>query len=146
MTYLLDTNVVSEIRKGDNCDPSVAAWWAKVSENELYLSTLVIGEIRKGVELVRARDPGKADALEHWLENVVSRFADRILPINTDVADEWGRMSAIRPVPVIDALLAAAAKANGLTLVTRNVTDVAGLGIDTLDPFKEKSKQVKRGR
>ena len=115
MNYLLDTNVISELRKGDKCHPAVAAWWARVSENELYLSTLVIGEIRKGIELARAKDPHKADVLERWLGEIASAFADRILPIGSDVADEWGRMNAIRPIPVIDALLAATAKAKGLS-------------------------------
>ena len=136
MNYLLDTNVIFELRKGDKCHPAVADWWARVSENELYLSTLVIGEIRKGVELARAKDPHKADVLERWLGEIASAFADRILPIGSDVADEWGRMNAIRPIPVIDALLAATAKAKGLTLVTRNGPDVAGLGADVLNPFE----------
>ena len=70
-----------ELRKGDKCHPAVADWWARVSENELYLSTLVIGEIRKGVELARAKDPHKADVLERWLGEIASAFADRILPI-----------------------------------------------------------------
>jgi predicted nucleic acid-binding protein len=74
--------------------------------------------------------------LEAWLGEVVSGFGDRLLPVDAAVADEWGRMSAIRPVPVIDALLAATAKANGLTLVTRNEADVAGLGIEVLNPFE----------
>ena len=136
MNYLLDTNVISELRKGDKCHPAVAAWWTRVSENELYLSTLVIGEIRKGIELARAKDPRKADVLERWLGEIASTFADRILPIGSDVADEWGRMNAIRPIPVIDALLAATAKAKGLTLVTRNGPDVAGLGADVFNPFE----------
>ena len=136
MSYLIDTNVISEIRKGSRCDPVVATWWAGIAEDQLYLSALVIGEIRKGVELARARDPQKATVLERWLGEVTSSFADRILPVGTDVAEEWGRMNAIRPVPVIDALLAATAKVNGLTLATRNEADVAGLGAEVLNPFK----------
>ena len=77
-----------------------------------------------------------ADRLEGWLEDVISRFADRILPICTDVAREWGRVSAIRPVPVIDTLLAATARAKGVVLVTRIPPDVAGLGVDFLKPFE----------
>ena len=136
MSYLIDTNVISEIRKGNRCDPEVATWWAGIAEDQLYLSALVIGEIRKGVELARVRDLQKATVLERWLGEVTSSFADRILPVSTDVAEEWGRMNAIRPVPVIDALLAATAKVNGLTLVTRNEADVAGLGAEVLNPFK----------
>lgn len=136
MTFLIDTNIISEVRKGDRADPVVATWWNGIDEDDLWLSPLVLGEIRKGVELVRQRDPGKAEALEAWLADVNSHFGNRVLPIDTAVAEQWGMMNAIRPVPVIDALLAATAKANGLILVTRNVADVAGLGVDVLNPFE----------
>ena len=136
MTFLIDTNIISEVRKGDRADPVVATWWNGIDEDDLWLSPLVLGEIRKGVELVRQRDPGKAEALEAWLADVNSHFGNRVLPIDTAVAEQWGMMNAIRPMPVIDALLAATAKANGLILVTRNVADVAGLGVDVLNPFE----------
>lgn len=136
MSFLIDTNIISEVRKGDRCDEAVAAWWAGVAEDEIWLSALVLGEIRKGVELARRRDPQKATVLETWLSDVVSGFGDRVLPVDASVAEEWGRMNAIRPVPVIDALLAATAKANDLTLVTRNEADVAGLGVEVLNPFQ----------
>ncbi len=136
MSYLIDTNIISEVRKGDRCDQRVAAWWASVAEDDLWLSALVLGEIRKGVELARRRDPQKATMLEVWLNDVVTGFGDRVLPVDAAVAEEWGRMNAIRPVPVIDALLAATAKANSLTFVTRNGSDVAGLGVDVLNPFE----------
>lgn len=136
MSFLIDTNIISEVRKGDRCNPAVAAWWSGVAEDDLWLSALVLGEIRKGVELARRRDPRKADALETWLGDVIAGFGDRVLPVDTAVAEEWGRMNAIRPVPVIDALLAATAKANDLTLVTRNEADVAGLGVEVLNPFQ----------
>lgn len=136
MSFLIDTNIISEVRKGDRCNAAVAAWWAGVAEDELWLSALVLGEIRKGVELARRRDPQKAAVLETWLSDVVSGFGDRVLPVDASVAEEWGRMNAIRPVPVIDALLAATAKANDLTLVTRNEADVAGLGVEVLNPFQ----------
>ena len=136
MTFLIDTSIISEVRKGDRADPAVAMWWNGVAEDDLWLSPLVLGEIRKGVELVRTRDPGKAEAIEAWLADVTSHFGNRMLPVDTAVAEQWGRMNAIRPVPVIDALLAATAKANGLILVTRNVADVAGLYVDVLNPFE----------
>ena len=136
MTFLIDTNIVSELRKGDRGDPAVTAWWNGIAEDDLWLSSLVLGEIRKGVELARRRDPRRAEALEAWLADVMSRFGNRVLPVDTAVAEQWGRMNAIRPAPVVDALLAATAKANGLTLVTRNVADVAGLGVDVLNPFE----------
>ncbi|MFN6952845.1 MAG: type II toxin-antitoxin system VapC family toxin [Albidovulum sp.] len=136
MSFLIDTNIISEVRKGDRCDPAVATWWSGVAEDDLWLSALVLGEIRKGVELARRRDPTKAAALEAWLGDVIAGFGDRVLPVDTAVAEEWGRMNAVRPVPVVDALLAATAKTNGLTLVTRNGADVAGLDVEVLNPFE----------
>ncbi len=136
MTFLIDTNVISEVRKGDDCDSAVAAWWQDVAEDELWLSSLVLGEIRKGVELVRRNDMRRAIAIERWLADVISSFAERILPVDTAVAEHWGRMNATRPVPVIDALIAATAKTNGLILVTRNEGDVKGLGVTVLNPFE----------
>ena len=136
MSYLIDTNIISEVRKGDRCDPHVSAWYASVTDDDLFLSTLVLGEIRKGVELARPRDPAKATALERWLQQVEAAFAGRVLGIDNAVSDRWGRMSAVRPVPVIDGLLAATAVTNGLTLVTRNDRDIAGLGAMALNPFR----------
>ena len=136
MTWLVDTNIISEVRKGPRCHPAVATWWASVNERDLFLSTLTIGEIRKGVEGVRARDPDKARALELWLHGVVEAFGPRVLGVDTAVAESWGRISAIRSVPVVDALLAATASVNGLVLVTRNAADVAGLGVPILNPFE----------
>ncbi len=136
MSVLIDTNIISQVRKGDRCDPAVAPWWAGIAEDDLWLSALVLGEIRKRVELARRRDPRKAHALEAWLGDMIASFPDRGLPVDTAVAEEWGRMNAIRPAPVIDALLAATAKINRLTLVTRNAADVAGLGADALNPFE----------
>ena len=136
MTWLVDTNIISEVRKGPRCHPAVAAWWASVNERDLFLSTLTIGEIRKGVEGVRARDPDKARALELWLDGVVEAFGPRVLGVDAAVAESWGRISAIRSVPVVDALLAATASVNGLVLVTRNAADVAGLGVPILNPFE----------
>jgi predicted nucleic acid-binding protein len=138
MSLLIDTNVISEVRKGARCDPKVAAWYATVEDGDLYLSALILGEIRRGIELARPRDPAKADALQAWLESVVAAFGDRVISVDVAVSDEWGRMSAIRPVPVIDGLLAATAKVHRLTLVTRNDSDVRGLGVRVLNPFKSK--------
>ena len=135
MKYLIDTNVISEVRKGSRCDPGVAAWYASIADEDLCLSVLVLGEIRKGLERARPRDPAKAETLEIWLDAVTSAFGDRALPVDAPVADEWGCMNAIRPVSVIDGLLAATAKVHGLTLVTRNEADVAGLGAKVFNPF-----------
>jgi hypothetical protein len=136
LIYSIDTNVIFELRKGAHCDASVAAGWSKVNEDDLWLSALVIGEIRRGIELASKRDPQKALALETWFQEIVTGFDDRILPVDMKVAQEWGRLNAIRPLPVIDALLAATARANDLTFVTRNGKDVAGVGIEIFNPFE----------
>jgi len=136
VSYLIDTNIISEIRKGDRCDAKVSEWYASIADEDLFLSTLVLGEIRKGVELARPRDAGRATALERWLRDVVAAFGGRVLGIDNAVSDQWGRMSAIRTIPVIDGLLAATAVTNGLTLVTRNDRDIAGLGATALNPFR----------
>jgi predicted nucleic acid-binding protein len=135
VSYLIDTNIISEVRKGERCDPHVSAWYASIADEQLFLSTLVLGEIRKGVELVRPRDADKAAALERWLRQIEAAFDGRVLGIDNAVSDQWGRMSAIRSIPVIDGLLAATAATNGLTLVTRKDRDIAGLGAMVLNPF-----------
>ena len=136
MNTLLDTSIISEVRKGAGCDPNVAAWYASIDDADIFLSVLVLGEIRKGVERARLNDRAAARALEKWLDTVIRSFADRILPVDQAVADEWGRMGAKRPVSTVDALLAATAKAHGMTLATRNVSDVAGLGAEFVNPFE----------
>ena len=137
MNYLFDTNIISEIYKGPSCDRRVAKWFAGLrDDDELFVSVLVLGEVRRGVELVRPRDPIKAQTLERWLEQVEAEYADRTLAIDRSVAEEWGRISAKRPVPVVDALLAATAVVHDLTLVTRDERDVAGLGVKVLNPFR----------
>jgi toxin FitB len=136
VSCLIDTNIISEVRKGDRCDPNVAAWYASVSDEDLFLSVLVLGEIRKGVELARPKDAGKAAALERWLRQVEAAFDGRLLGVDAAVCDQWGRMNAMRPIPVIDGLLAATAAVHSLTLVTRNDRDIVGLGAKVLNPFR----------
>jgi predicted nucleic acid-binding protein len=136
VSYLIDTNIISEVRKGHRCDPNVSDWYASIDDDELFLSTLVLGEIRKGIEIARSRDPAKAAALEQWLRQVETAFGARVLGVDNSISDRWGCMSAIRQVPVVDGLLAATAAVNGLTLVTRNERDVAGLGAKLLNPFR----------
>jgi predicted nucleic acid-binding protein len=136
VSYLIDANIISEVRKGDRCDPHVSAWYASIADEDLYLSTLVLGEIRKGIELARAKDPDKSSALERWLHQVEVAFDGRVLGIDNAISDRWGRMSAIRPIPVVDGLLAATAMINGLTLVTRNDRDIVDLGAKVLNPFR----------
>ena len=136
MSFLIDTNVISEVRKGARCDANVAAWYAAIEDDDLYLSVLVLGDIRRGIERARAGEPAKARPLEQWLRAVSRSFGNRILPVDQRVAEEWGRMRAKRSAPVIDALLAATARVYDLTLATRNTADVAGLGAEVVNPFE----------
>jgi predicted nucleic acid-binding protein len=136
LRYLIDTNVISELQKGDRRSPAVTRWYASVPEASLYLSALVIGEIRKGIENLRDRDDVQAEALELWLAAVKEAFSGRILPVDETVSEMWGRLNAIRPLPAVDSLLAATAKIYNLTLVTRNTKQIADLSIDLLNPFE----------
>jgi toxin FitB len=134
MTYLLDTNVISELRKRDP-DPSVLAWYATARSAEIFVSALTIGEIRLGIERLRRKDSARADLLEQWLHGLLAAYGDHIIDVDTEVAQEWGRLNAASPLPVIDGLLAASAKTRGWTLVTRNTADVASSGVQLLNPF-----------
>jgi predicted nucleic acid-binding protein len=136
LTYLVDTNVFSELRKGDRCHPSVRTWFDGVAGAQLHTSVMVIGEIRRGIERARSRDPAFAAALERWLADVVLLLDERIHPVSRAIAEEWGRLAAPRKLPVIDTLLAATAIVHGLTLVTRNLKDIAGTGVSYLNPFE----------
>ena len=135
MSYLLDTNVISELRKGERADENVRAWFGGLADEEIYLSVLTIGEIRRGVESVRRRDPDSAAALDSWLARLAEAHRERILPVDRTIAEEWGRMNVPDPLPVVDGLLAATAKVAGLTFATRNVADVEGSGVELVDPF-----------
>jgi predicted nucleic acid-binding protein len=135
MSFLLDTNVISELRKGNRCDANVRAWISAVDDQELLLSALTIGEIRRGIESIRRRDTQSANALEGWLRQVTTEYQDRIIGIDQEIAEEWGRSDVPDPMPVIDGLLAATAKVHRLTLVTRNVKDIKRAGVSYLDPF-----------
>jgi predicted nucleic acid-binding protein len=134
VAYLLDTNVFSEVRRV-RPDPHVEEWFESVDDSDIYLSVLVAGEIRQGIERLRPRDLRRAEAFEMWLNELLVRYADRTAAIDAEVAEEWGRLNAVRPLPVIDGLLAATAIVRGWTLVTRNVRHVAATGVRCLDPF-----------
>ena len=127
MSWLVDNNVLSELRKGDRADAGVRAWFAEADERALFTSVLVVGEIRRGVESIRRRDPTAAVALDHWLQRLVQTFGDRVLAVDISVADQWGVLNVPDPVPTVDGLLAATAMVHGLTLVTRNIRDVVPL-------------------
>lgn len=135
MAFLIDTNVISELRKGQRADSSLLAWFRDVPAPDIYLSVLTLGEIRHGIENIRRRDMAAAGALESWLGRVSDTHRDRVLGIDRAIAEEWGRLGVPDPLPAIDGLLAATAKVTGLTLATRNTADFLNLGIALLNPF-----------
>lgn len=135
MSYLLDTNVISELRKGGRCNPGVAAWFAGVPPEDIYLSVLTLGEIRKGIENIRRRDPSAAEALEDWLHELEGSLADNLLLVDQAIAEQWGRFNVPDPLPMLDSLLAATASVHGMTLITRNLKDVERTGVECLNPF-----------
>lgn len=137
MGFLIDTNVLSELRKKERANPGVSRWYAGVAGESLYLSALTIGEVRNGIERLRRRDPAASASLEAWLSKVETDMAGRILPVTTAIADLWGRLGVPDPLPVVDSLLAATALEHDLILVTRNVADVKRTGVRLVNPFMD---------
>jgi predicted nucleic acid-binding protein len=135
MPYLLDTCIVSELRK-PVINPGVSSWISGIRAGEAYLSVLTIGEIRSWIELHRLRNPSGAGSLERWLLGLEIHYAERILPITAKIADRWGRLSPSQPLPAVDGLIAATGLEHDLTVVTRNISDFMRSGVNTLDPFK----------
>lgn len=136
--YLLDTNVVSEAVK-PRPHPGVLSFLTAIREGnvEVYISVLTLGELRKGIAAKRVRDAAGADRLALWVDEIERDFSDRALPIGRPIARLWGELSAARSAPAVDTLIAATALVHDLTLVTRNVRDVAATGARLLNPWNE---------
>jgi hypothetical protein len=139
MAYLLDTNVVSELRKGNRCETAVREWFDALDDDDAYLSVLVVGEIERGIERIRKRDPKSATRLRRWLSSLSTQFESRILPVTLPIARTWGKMGTPNPIPTVDGLLAATAHTHGLILATRNVTHIESLDIEWVNPFETNS-------
>jgi predicted nucleic acid-binding protein len=135
VSLLLDTNIVSELRKGVRANPDVRDWFETIHDFEIHLSVLTVGEVRRGIENLRTKDPKQATALERWLHRLTREHAERILPVDRRVVEQWGRLSAARSSSPVDILMAATAIAHELVLVTRNVRDVSWTGVACLNPF-----------
>ena len=135
MSFLVDTNVISELRKGPRANLAVRRWFESLEADEVFLSVIVIGEIRRGIESIRRRDRTSAARLDRWLRQVVEGYRDRILSVDARIAEEWGRLNVPNPIPVVDGLMAATARVHNLTLATRNVKDVERTGVSLLNPF-----------
>ncbi len=131
--YLLDTNVVSELRR-PNPHRQVLSWVQDVPGEQLYLSAVTVGEIQAGIEITREQDSAKADELEAWLVRLIGAY--NVLPVDAAAFREWGRLMHRKSDTLLqDAMIAAVARVHGLIVVTRNVRNFDTLGVDTLDPF-----------
>ena len=136
--YLVDTNVVSEARKAHRADHGVQAFFARIAEDKssLYLSVVTVGELRRGVELIRHRgDELQAKLLEDWLEGTLAEYGDCILDFDAEMAQVWGRLRVPQPQNALDKQIAATALIHDLIVVTRNVEDFADTGVRLLNPF-----------
>jgi predicted nucleic acid-binding protein len=137
--YLLDTNVVSELRKGARANAGVTRFVERIAGEDApaYISVITLGELRRGVELIRHRgDLPQAEALETWLQALLDDYADQILEFGIEEAQVWGRLRVPQPENALDKQIAATALTCGLTLVTRNLRDFAATGAPLLDPFE----------
>jgi predicted nucleic acid-binding protein len=130
--YLVDTNVLSEARRGR---AEARRWFRSVAPDEIFLSVVTLGEIMKGATRVGSADPTQSAALHRWLEGLRRDHASRILPIDAHVALAWGQIAALRPRDMADALIAATASVHGKILVTRNVSDFRDLGLPIINPW-----------
>ena len=138
--YLLDTNVVSELRKR-KCSPAVARWFDKVPDSDLYLSVITIAEIEKGIERQQTLDPQFAEQLIAWLEHTLRAFGERLLPLTVNVARRWGRLATQIGNTELDLAIAATALEHGLTVVTGNTKHFQRTGVKLLDPFRAGSRK-----
>ncbi|MGB7035196.1 MAG: type II toxin-antitoxin system VapC family toxin [Xanthobacteraceae bacterium] len=134
MTFLLDTNVISEVRR-KRPDGSVLSWLSRADPAALCISVLTLGEIAKGAAQCAVRDSAQAAIYYQWLSLVRSNYADRTIAVDADIAEAWGRLATKRTFPVVDGLIAATALVRGMTLVTHNVRDFADAGVSVIDPW-----------
>lgn len=136
--YLLDTNVISELRKGEKANAGVLDFFNEVTiDDKLYLSVITIGELRRGIEMIRHRnDLNQASQLENWLETILMDYSNKILPFDNDCAQVWGKLRVPNYENLLDKQIAATALIYDLTVVTRNINDFKGCGVKLLNPFR----------
>jgi predicted nucleic acid-binding protein len=135
VTFLADTNVLSELRKRQLRDPNVQAWIESVGWDSLSTSWVVIAEMRRGANLIRRRDTEQGRMIDAWVDYTIEQLGDRIHPIDGPVAEEWARLGIPHPLPTIDGLIAATALVHGLTLATRNIRDFGDVKVQIINPW-----------
>lgn len=136
MNYLVDTNVISEVRKGNRGNSRVISWWNSIQTSQIYLSVLTLGELQRGVLALRQKNKTQAQHLENWIVGLNRNFASRLVSIDKDAAMIWARISGLRTFPLIDSLMAASAISRKMTFVTRNTGDIKDCGVLYLNPFE----------
>lgn len=141
MKVLVDTNVLSELKRGRNAAPNVVAWFAQIPSDQVFTSVVVLGEIRRGIELMARRDKAQAVVFERWYVAMRDRFEDRVLVVDEHVMMVWSRISVPDMLPAYDGLIAATALVQGMAVATRNTTDYRRVGLDVIDPWNELSRR-----
>jgi toxin FitB len=135
VNMLVDTNVVSELKRGRRADPRVVAWFSKVPSERVFTSVIVLGEVRRGIELVARRDKLQAAVLGRWYASIREQLANRVLAVDEPLMMIWSKISVPHLLPAYDGLIAATALAHSMTVVTRNALDYQRAGVDVLDPW-----------
>jgi len=138
LSVILDTNVISELKRGRNAD--VTAWFAAIAPERVYTSVIVLGEIRHGIELIARRDKAQAEVLERWYASVRQRLGNRVLAIDEAVMTIWSKISVPDRLPAYDGLIAATALAHGMVIATRNTADYRRVGVAVIDPWNDTSR------
>lgn len=134
-SYLIDTSVISELRKGTRANSGVIRWFERHTGDDFWLSVLVVAELHRAAALIRRRSPIAADKLDSWLVTLEASYSERILPVTLDVVRQWTSLGTEDPLPVVDGLLAATALTHGLTIVTRNAAEIERSGASWENPF-----------
>ena len=138
MNVLVDTNVISELRRGRNAASRVLTWFAAMPAENIFTSVIVLGEIRRGIELLARRDKPQAETLEQWYRSIRERLSNRVLVVDEPVMTLWAKITVPNILPAYDGLIAATALLHGLIVATRNAEDYRGTGVEVINPWRDR--------